>query len=101
MEYVIDTSQPMQLNFGAIGAERILQNVINLINTFLYEVAYNRTMGINPEIFDKPVDVAAALYAAEVYRVVSDYEPRAKVKKVNLLSVDDEGLMQFKVVIEI
>ena len=101
MEYIIDTSQPVQLNFGAIGAERILQNARTLINTFLYEVAYNRTMGINPELFDRPADVVVALYTAEVYRVVSDYEPRAKVKEVKLLGVDGEGNMQFKVVVEI
>lgn len=101
MTYTIDTSQSARLNFGATGAERILQNVRTLINTFLYEVAYNRTMGINPDLFDKPADVAAALYVAEVHRVVSDYEPRAKVKEVKLISVDNEGSMQFKVVVEI
>jgi len=91
----------MQLDFGAKGNERILQNVYNIINTFRYEVAYNRTMGIDPTIFDKPADIAAALYSAEVFRIVPDYEPRAEVKAVNFVGVDEDGNMSFEVVVEI
>lgn len=100
MEYAINTSQPMQ-SFNVSGAERILLNVWNLINTYRYEVAYNRPMGVDPSIFDKPPDIAAALYTAEVHRIVRDYEPRAAVKAVKLLDVDEEGNMQFEVVVEI
>lgn len=101
MKYEIDTSKSVRLNWAAKGAERILQNVLNLISTWQYEVAYNRVKGIDPSILDKPVDVAAALYIAEVYRVVSEYEPRATVKEVLFSGVDNEGHMQFKVVVEI
>lgn len=101
MVYEIDTSKPIQLNWAATGAERIVQNVYNLINTWRYEIAYNRIKGIDPSLLDKPADVAAALYTAEVYRVVSEYEPRATVKEVTYLGVDDEGRMQFKVVVDI
>jgi len=101
MEYTINSSHPITLDFRAKGNERILQNVYNLINTFRYEVAYNRTMGIDPTIFDKPKDIAAALYSAEVFRLISDYEPRATVKSVNYIDIDDDGNMSFEVVVEI
>jgi len=101
MQYTINTSRPLQLNFGAKGNERILQNVYNLINTFRYEVAYNRTLGIDPAIFDKPLDTAITLYTAEVFRIVSDYEPRAEVKSVNFTGIDTDGNMEFEVVVEI
>lgn len=101
MEYVIDTFQPVNLNWSAKGNERIIQNVQNIISTFLYEVAYNRGMGINPQILDKPADVAVNEYVAELYRVVPDYEPRAEVKDVRISGIDDEGNIQFKVVINI
>jgi phage baseplate assembly protein W len=45
---------------------------------------------------DKPLDVAAMMYVAEVYRVVDLYEPRAKVKDVKYTGVDNEGNMQFR-----
>lgn len=101
MEYVIDTSKPVQLNWAAKEAERIVQNVYNLINTWRYEIAYNRIKGIDPSLLDKPADVAAALYTAEVYRMVAEYEPRATVKEVIYLGVDSDGHMQFKVVVDI
>jgi len=97
----IDTSKPVQLNWDASGIERIAQNVRNLISTWRYEVAYNRTLGIDTSILDKPADVAAALYIAEIYRLISDYEPRATVKEVQITGINDEGNMQFRVVIEV
>lgn len=97
----IDTSKSVPLDWSAGGVDRIAQNVKNLISTWRYEVAYNRTLGIDPEIMDKPSDVAAALYAAEVFRIVADNEPRATVKEVKYIGVDDSGNMHFKVVIDV
>lgn len=101
MTYSINTLEHPELNFGAKGVERILQNVRNLISTYLYEVAYNRTMGINAALFDKPSDIAASMYTAEIYRVIGDYEQRATVKSVAYKGVDTDGNMGFEVVIEI
>lgn len=99
--YVMDTGQEMKLDWTAKGVQRILQNVRNLISTWKYEVAYSRIKGIDPSIIDRPADVAAALYVAEVYQVVGDYEPRAALQDVQFTGVDEEGNMQFRVVIEI
>lgn len=101
MEYSIDTSKPFVQNWSAKGPERILQNVFNLLNTWRYEVAYDRTLGMKTNILDKPQDVAVAAYTAEVYRLVSEYEPRARVKEVQFVGINDEGNMEFKVVLEI
>jgi len=100
MEYIIDTSDS-NLNWNAKGNERIAQNVRNLLRTWRYEVAFDRTRGLEPSILDKPLNEAIALYTAEVYRVVQDYEPNAQVKSVQFIGLDDEGNLQFRVVIEI
>lgn len=100
MVHTIDTSKK-DLNWTAKGAERILQNVINLINTWRYEIAFNRTKGIDPAIQDKPLDGAIAEYTAEIYRVVSDHELRATVKEVQFTGLDNEGNFNFKVVVDI
>jgi phage baseplate assembly protein W len=101
MEYTIDTSKPIQIDWSARGDQRIVQNVWNLINTWQYEVGYNRIKGMNPAILDKPAPVASTLYIAEVFRVVGQYEPRAKVQEVRFIGVDNEGNMQHEVVIEV
>lgn len=101
MIYELDTSQPLKLNWSAKGVNRVVQNVWNLINTWQYEVAYNRTMGLEPGILDLPMDKSINKYISEVYRVIADYEPRAQVKEVKFTGIDDEGNMQFKVVVEI
>lgn len=101
LEYVIDTGSITPLAWGAKGKERIVQNVANLIRTYQYEVAYNRLLGINPDIIDKNAEEAFALYTAEVYRVVSTFEPRATVKSVEPVSIDKEGNISARVVIEV
>lgn len=100
MIYTIDTSDP-NLNWQASGDERIIQNVLNLIRTFRYEVGYDRTRGINPAVIDKPLQEASALYTSEIFRVVDLYEPRATVRSIKHTGTDEEGNMQFKVAIEI
>ncbi len=101
MNYTIDTSQSINLNWSAKGKERIVQNVFNLISTFKYEVAYNREKGIHPAMLDKPRHILEAAYISEVYRVVERYEPRVTVVSVSLINSDVEGNMQFKVVIDV
>jgi phage baseplate assembly protein W len=99
--YEIDTSKKITLNWAAKGFERILQNVINLINTWQYEIAYNRTMGLQTGILDKPSEEAATEYISQVHNMVSSFEPRAEVQEVNYTGIDENGNMVFKVVIDI
>lgn len=101
MIITIDTSTPNKLDWGSKGAQRIAQNVFNLIRTWKYEVAYNRVMGMDPSLLDKPLKASVAEYTSQVYQVVSRYEPRATVKEVKFLGANDEGVMDFRVVIEV
>jgi len=101
MEYILDTSQNVDLNWAAKDDERIAQNILNLLRTWRYEVGFDRTRGLDPAILDKPMSEAVALYTAEIYRLVADYEPRAMLKSVTFSGADDEGNLQVKVVVEI
>ena len=100
LEVTMETNKGIKLDWNANGINNIVQNVHNLINTFRYEVAYDRTKGIDPSILDKPATQAKALYISEIYRMINTYEPRAKVKQVDFVELND-GNMQFKVVIEV
>ncbi|WP_069997746.1 hypothetical protein [Cellulosilyticum sp. I15G10I2] len=101
MLYEIDTSQEFKLDWTAKDTQRTLQNVRNLISTWRYEVAYDRTKGLDPNILDMPFDDAVALYVAEVYRLIETYEPNATVQSVTPIGLDSFGNISLKVVIEV
>jgi len=100
MQITINT-QSFKLAWNAKGIDRIAQNVFNLISTFKYEVAYDRTLGIDSSFLDKPLPIAIAQSTAQIYDVVAEREPRASVTDVNFISVDDTGNLQFEVVVDI
>ncbi len=100
MQYVINTNN-VNIDWNSTGAERKLQNIANLINTFRYEVAYDRTKGLNPEILDKPALDSIPLYTAEIYRIIETYEPGVRLTRVTPTNIDAYGQINFEVVVEI
>lgn len=101
MLQTIDTSQGVTLDWSAKGSQRKAQNVMNLLNTWRYDVAYNRVMGLNPKMVDKPAPIMAALYTADVYRLVQEYQPNVTVKSVKVRGVNENGQIDAEVVIEV
>lgn len=97
----INTSENPPIDWGATGAAEIVQNVYTLVKTYRYEVAYDRTLGISPEFVDLPEPEAVPLITAELYRIIDEREPRATVEDVTYLGIDEQGNMQFKVVIDV
>jgi phage baseplate assembly protein W len=98
MEYRV--SKNININWNAKGSERIVQNVYNLLNTFRYEVAYNRILGRNPANLEKPVSDMIPLVIAETYELITEYEPRATIIKVEVVGVE-EGDPTIEVVIRV
>jgi phage baseplate assembly protein W len=94
-------TQNFKLAWDAKGIDRIAQNVFNLITTFKYEVAYDRTLGLDGSFIDKPLEIAIAQATAQIYDIVAEREPRATVKSVDFKSIDDLGNLQFEVVVDI
>lgn len=100
MQVTINT-QSYKLAWNAKGIDRIAQNIFNLITTFKYEVAYDRILGLDGSFIDKPLPIAIAQATAQIYDVVAEREPRAKVKNVSFTTIDDSGNLQFEVVVDI
>jgi len=98
MEYKV--SEGMKINWNAKGAERIVQNVYNLLNTFRYEVAYNRILGRNTANLDKPTSDMIPLIIAETYELITEYEPRATIINVEVVN-SEEGKPTIEVVIRV
>lgn len=101
MQVAIDTSQKTQINWTSKGVFRIVQNVINLLNTCRYEVAYDRTLGLSGEFLDMPLEQAIAQATTEIYELIAEREPRARVEDITLISVDASGDIQLRVVIDV
>lgn len=87
------------INWNAKGTERILQNVRNLLNTFRYEVAYDRVMGRDPCNIDKNINEVKDTIVAETYELIEEYEPRVKVQDVEV--TNENGDMVIKVVVDV
>ncbi len=99
MIYNIDSSNS-KVNWNAQGHDRIIQNIINILNTVRYEVAYDRVMGRDPNNLDKNFNEIESLLIAETYDLVEEYEPRAKIENVYINQLQT-GEINIKVVVEI
>lgn len=99
MIYNINSTNSI-INWNAIGHERIIQNIVNILNTIRYEVAYDRVMGRNPNNLDKNFKEVESLLIAETYDLIEEYEPRAKIENI-FISQLKTGEINIEVVIEI
>lgn len=100
MTYKINTSDN-SINWQSSGVERIIQNVVNLINTYRYEVAYDRTLGLSGNFLDNPSEEAQTQAISEIIDLINEREPRATVESIDFINIDDDGNMAFKVVVDI
>lgn len=87
------------INWNAKGHERILQNIANLLSTFVYEVAYDRVKGRDPANLDKPLDKMIPAVIAEAYDLIQEYEPRVNIETIEATVIDGEVVT--KVVVKI
>ena len=97
----ISTSKETRLDWCAKGTDRIIQNIYNIISTFKGEVAYNRGLGISPDIIDKPLETQKSILAEDLFDSIKNNEPRAKVKSITINSVNDDGDFSASIKIEI
>ena len=102
-EIVIDSTAALGvLPWRKLGRkDRIVQNIHNILNTYKYEVAYNREFGLTPDIIDQPLDVAKDLIAEDLRYNINNYEPRANLVSVDVQGIDADGSVVAVVKIEI
>lgn len=93
-------SNKSYINWNATDDERIIQNIVNILNTVRYEVAYDRVMGRNPENLDRNFLDVQSLLISETYDLIEEYEPRAKIKNVFVKQLPN-GEIDIEVVVDI
>lgn len=84
------------IDYGATGEKEILQNVAFIMSSVKMSCPLDRGFGIE-SVIDKPINVAKALLSARTVEAVNTFEPRAKVKIVEIKGDAEQGLMQPKV----
>lgn len=87
--------------FTAKGTDRIVQNIVNILNTYKYEVAYMRDFGISPDAIDKDVETMRSTITEDLFTNIKNYEPRATLKAVTIQEINDDGSIIAVVQIEI
>ena len=97
----IDNSTSTELNWCAKGTERIVQNIVNILNTYKYEVAYKRNFSISPDIFDKDIETMKSILIEDLFDSIKENEPRATLKSVTIKGVSDDGGVIAAVEVEI
>ncbi|NFO15169.1 hypothetical protein FDB34_13375 [Clostridium botulinum] len=89
MEYTLSSKNENLINWNAKGNERILQNINNILNTIKNEVPYDRLMGRDPKNIDKILYKSKLALIEETYNLINTYEPRAKVKSVDIENMEN------------
>lgn len=101
MTYQISLSDGVDFSPQSEAAE-ILQNVRTILKTRLGSVPLFRDFGITWEHIDKPLPVAKSLMLVAVIEAVEQFEPRAKIERVEFEESDAaEGILKPKVIISI
>lgn len=101
MLLTIDNSNAKVLDWTAKGTDRIVQNILNILNTYKYEVAYNRDFGISPDILDKDVETMKSIITENLFDNIKKYEPRAILKSVDITEITSDGKITAVIKIEI
>lgn len=89
-----------KINWTSKGTNRVLQNVVNLLNLARYEVPYDRTRGLDLSTLDLPANEASEIIKADMIELIAEYEPRAAIVDADV-SFDNMGDVILKVVVEI
>ena len=63
--------------------------VNNILNITKGEVAYNRAMGIDSDLYDKPITQVEGLLIADVQEQIETYEKRVQLNSVDLVHDED------------
>ena len=85
------SSNDNTLNWTATGDERIVQNVLNIIRTRMYEVPFMRDFGINEDYIDSHHGEINAVFLEHITALINENEPRANVVDVRVSSCDENG----------
>lgn len=96
------TSEPAEINFApATELEEVVQNVRTILSTIKNSVPLYREFGVESKYLDYPLNIAQNMLASELARVISKYEPRARLKSCSMSGSAENGTLILIAVVEI
>lgn len=96
---VYEVASGQSINWNAFGNERKAQNVVNLLNTAMCEVPYNRDKGLDESIIiDGNINNVKNQIIECAYDLINKYEPSVKIKSLKITKEDN---LKLKAVIDI
>ena len=99
--YTINSNDKVKINFApSTTREEVIQNVRTLINTIKWSIPLARDVGISGDVIDMPILQAKARLSQEIFDVISTYEPRAVIQKIDF-DADLSGRLTPKISITI
>jgi phage baseplate assembly protein W len=72
------------IDFGAVGAGEVFQNVKYILLTEYYSVPLDREFGMDFSMVDKPMPIAEAMLSQEIAMKIALYEPRAVFEEMRV-----------------
>lgn len=100
MVYTIST-EDRNIEWGLKGKDRIVQNMLNIIRTKMFEVPFMREMGIDTDITDNTVAYVQNSITNKVIELAEKYEPRVTILNAILKGQDDNGNLIIEVEMEV
>lgn len=103
MRHIIDTTiKKENINLAPANViEEIMQNLYFLYSSLEYDIPLDRALGLNATYIDKLIKAAKALITTDIYDKTTQYEPRAKIVKIDFKSDYEKGVLKPVVEVEI
>jgi len=83
MELLIENTPSYKI--GLKGIDEIIQNVKVILNTPKGTVPLDRDFGVDWSVIDSPTTIALQKLRVNIVKAVEKYEPRVKVKSVEIM----------------
>lgn len=100
LKLVINSNENYEFKIGATGIEDIEQCLHVLLSTIEGSVFLDRELGISSELIDSPLTKLGNLNQ-EIFNKIGMYEPRVKIKDIQITSDNSSGKAIIRLEVEI
>lgn len=81
--------------------QEISQNIRLLLTADKYSIPLAREMGMKRDYLHRPQQVAEMLMVQDIYDLVEQYEPRAKITNIETVGGNEDGSLKILLEVEV
>lgn len=90
-----------EIDFAPDPVKEVLQNVQTIIATKKFSVPLHRDLGLDFTVLDQPLPKAQAGLRTEIIEAIRQFEPRARVRRVEFSGDEAAGYLTPKVTVSV